>query len=211
MPEEVPWPHPYRKLPESPTGSSFRHSRGYLPHFKIDACIQMITYRLADSLPFGVVEKLLEKTLPSKRNAEYRKRLENYLDAGYGACWLRRAENAELVLDTWLHFNCQRYNLHAWVIMPNHVHLILEVISPYTLPNIVKSWKAYTASQINRRLGRKGPVWQREYWDRVIRDQHHYGAALNYIYENPVKAGLVAQIEDWRWSSWNAGFGTEEK
>ncbi|MGH7144751.1 MAG: REP-associated tyrosine transposase [Planctomycetota bacterium] len=163
----------------------------------------MLTYRLADSLPREVVEKLLA---PADRNdvkAETRRHIETYLDAGHGACWLARPVVARIVRDAWLHFNRQRYLLHAWVIMPNHVHLIVEESPDFPLREIVHSWKSFSVKEANRVLGRTGAFWQREYWDRFIRHRAHYDSSLSYIYDNPVKAGLVDDVARWKWSSWN--------
>lgn len=203
-----PWPNPYRKRPDDAnTNPAFRYSRGFLPHIKYDGHLQMVTYRLADALPAGVADRLLAEVKQGNQQAEYRKKLEAYQDAGHGACWLRRPEIATIVRDSLLFFEGQRYHLHAWLIMPNHVHLVAEEISPHPLHKTVMNWKSFTAKQINQRLKRTGTVWQREHWDRYIRNQSHYENAMTYIFENPVKAGLVQRIEDWPWSSW----GMEKK
>ena len=209
MSTDQPWPNPYRKLPDNPaTDPKFRHSRSYLPHIKFDGHLQMVTYRLADSMPEDVAERLLAEAKQDNLDPEYRKKVEAYLDAGHGASWLRIPEIAAIVRDTWLFFEAQRYHLHAWLIMPNHVHLVVEEFPDHPLRRTVTNWKSFTAKAINRHLGRSGGVWQREHWDRYIRDQAHYDAAVSYIYDNPVKAGFVERIEEWPWSSWGA---TENK
>jgi type I restriction enzyme R subunit/putative DNA methylase len=105
-----------------------------------------------------------------------------------------------------LAFDSERYRLLAWVVMPNHVHVLFQPINGWTVAKIVASWKKFTARKIceYRRNGAAGaghPVWHREYWDRYIRDQNHLAQAIEYIHLNPVKAGLVATLETWRWSS----------
>ena len=85
--------------------------------------------------------------------------------------------------------------------MPNHVHVLITLRSGQDLAPIVHSWKGHTAAAINRHHGRTGTVWRREYWDRFIRDEAHWLAAIRYIEENPVKAGLVAEAQQWPWSS----------
>jgi alanine racemase len=177
------------------------HTRGYLPHFDSDAVIQMVTYRLADSLPRHVAERLAEETDTIKGNAAYRRRMERYLDAGYGECLLRDSRIARMVEESLLYFDGKRYEIQAWVIMPNHVHVLVRVYAPYLLSDVVKGWKSFTARKINEYLGRKGTVWQKEYWDRYVRNERHWGQAVAYIHENPVKAGLIPSAEDWCFGS----------
>ena len=85
--------------------------------------------------------------------------------------------------------------------MPNHVHSMIEIFPDQTLDGILHSWKSFTSKEINKILRRRGKLWQEEYHDRFIRDDDHYANTVRYIEENPVKAGLVTQAEDWRWSS----------
>ena len=100
-----------------------------------------------------------------------------------------------------------RYRLLAWVVMPNHVHVLFQPVNGWTLARIVASWKTYTGRQLAL-LYRHMPassharcVWQREYWDRFMRDELHFQVTKSYIHDNPVKAGLVARAEEWEWSS----------
>ncbi|MBZ0271432.1 transposase [bacterium] len=176
------------------------HSRGYLPHFDSSFATQFITYRLADAIPRETAEKL-HASAKHENDDAYRRRIERYLDAGRGACWLRDETIAGIVLENWLHFDGVRYRILAWVIMPNHVHRLVEMIPPHLLAGVIWSWKSYTAKKINAVLGRSGQVWQAEYWDRFIRNEAHFKNAVEYIHENPVKAGFVDRAEDWRWSS----------
>jgi len=172
-----------------------------------------VTFHLADSLPQTVVVQLEAelKTLPAEqRDAERRKRLEGWIDAGHGSCALRNPAIADLVQASLLAFDSQRYRLVAWVVMPNHVHLLFQLIKGWTLAKIVASWKKFTARLIcdDRRAsgeGTGGPDWHREYWDRYIRDRRHLEKAIEYIHLNPVNAGLVITAADWRWSSAHSG------
>ena len=153
----------------------------------------MITYRLSDALPAAVAQRLVDELQPDAEPT-YRKRIEAYLDSGHGSCALRATVHAKLILDNWLRFNVDRYDLCAWVIMPNHVHVLIRLNGSASLAGIVQSWKSYT--------GRRLPVtWQREYWDRFIRDENHYHQAVAYIHDNPVKAHLCRQPAEWPWSS----------
>lgn len=170
------------------------NERGYLPHCDKAGLIQMVTYRLADSLP----EHLRHEWEPITRideERERRQKLEEYLDRGHGECHLRRNDVADLVEENLLRFDGLRYRLLAWVVMPNHVHLMIEQWEP--LSKLVKAWKSYTAAAANRVLGRSGAFWQTDYWDRFIRDGRHFATALHYIEHNPVKAGLCSDRAEW--------------
>jgi putative transposase len=173
-------------------------SRGYLPHFDHPGLLQSITFRLADALPSSAIEKM---RLPETDDARFREKLEAYLDAGYGTCLLKEPENAEIVENALLHFDQQRYRLLAWVIMPNHVHVLIETQEGYSMPDVIHSWKSFSAKKVNQRIGREGEVWQREYFDRFIRDDRHLKAVIDYIEQNPVKAGLVKHAADWQYGS----------
>jgi Transposase and inactivated derivatives len=174
------------------------YSRGYLPHLDTPGLLQVVTFRFADSLPKDVLDRLREE---AKDETEWRRRIDTSLDAGYGACWLRRDDLADIVEEALLHFDGQRYRLIAWCVMPNHVHALLEVWERRPLAGIVHSWKSFTAKTINAILGRVGPLWQRDYYDRYVRDDRHLRAVIEYIESNPVKAGLVAEAASWRYSS----------
>ncbi|MCR4305031.1 MAG: transposase [Gallionella sp.] len=184
----------------------FWHSRGYLPHCDTPGLLQAITFRLADSLPANVLERLLQG---AGDNAEKHRRIENLLDAGHGACWLKQPDVADIAENSLLHWDGQRYRLLAWCVMPNHVHVLIEAWEGYSLPNIVQGWKSFTARLINRHLGRIGTLWMRDYFDRYIRDDHHLAAVVAYIHNNPVKAGLVQNECEWRHSSARLGTPTE--
>jgi REP element-mobilizing transposase RayT len=100
-----------------------------------------------------------------------------------------------------LYFDNKRYRIIAWCIMPNHVHVIIEIWALYPLADILHSWKSYTAHQANKLLQRSGEFWFREYHDRFIRNEEHFADAVEYVENNPVKAGLADSKEEWRWSS----------
>ncbi len=184
------------------------HSRGYLPHLDQPEIIQSVTFRLADSIPADVVvgwknELALtgKEAASDPRCAELRDRIERYAGQGHGACWLRDGRVADQVENALLHFDGVRYRLLAWVIMPNHVHALIETMSGFPLEGVIHSWKSFTAKKINRILGRSGQVWEQDYFDRYIRDEKHLATVLDYIEQNPVKAGLVDSAHEWRWSS----------
>jgi len=198
-----------RNLAIQENGDPRWHSRGYLPHFDSPAIVQHVTFHLADSLPKSALQRLEAelKTLPlDKQDAERRKRIEDWIDAGHGSCILGEPHIARMVQSSLLIFDGRRYRLLAWVVMPNHVHVLFEPIDAWTVAKIVASWKKFTAREICDQLRGHGedvisPVWYREYWDRYIRDETHLRKAIEYIHLNPVKAHLVSKPEDWRWSS----------
>jgi REP element-mobilizing transposase RayT len=167
-----------------------------LPHLDAPEVMQAITFRLADSLPRDVV--ILRK---DEGNAARRRRIAMALDAGHGACLLRVPACADIVEAALFHGAGVRYALHAFVIMPNHVHALVAPAADHRLPDIIQAWKSWTAKAINRQYGRSGTVWQREYFDRFIRDDRHLAATVAYIEENPVKAGLAMRAAEWRYGS----------
>jgi putative DNA methylase len=185
------------------SGEGWR-SRGYLPHWEAGEVAQAITFRLADSLPSAVLAKLrdeLRAMAEDEAGVERRRRIERLLDQGHGAALLADERIGRIVEQAFLHFDCERYKLHAWVIMPNHAHVVATPVGKHSLADIVHSWKSFTAREANRILGRTGPFWSREYHDRFIRDAAHFANAVSYVAMNPVKAGLCKRPEAWRFSS----------
>ena len=175
------------------------HERGYLPHRDEPGKVQFVTFRLADAFPETLSSEwqpLLEIQNTRQRKIEW----EAYLDKGRGACLLRHAEIARLVEKSFLCRHGEDYELRAWVIMPNHVHLLFKVLG-VPMSQVVGNWKGFTAKQANKLLGRQGKFWQSEYWDTFIRDEEHERRTRKYIEENPAKAGLAATRQDWPWGS----------
>lgn len=176
-----------------------------LPHWHKDKCIQFVTFHLADSLPVSVRNELLEfqrvflKLHPQpwtyEVQAHYNKRftstINDYIDAGYGKCWLRRHDCASIMAECLKHFDGIRYHLHSFVIMPNHVHVLVELTGQHSLSDICKSWKNFSALQINRLMGASGQLWHHESWDRLIRDEYHYKKVVNYIDKNIKQGGVI--------------------
>lgn len=171
------------------------HSRGYLPHFDSPETIQFITFRLAGSLPSHV--HLGSKPLTD--DALYN--LDESLDGGLGECWLDRPEIAILVEEALMHFDPGRYRLLAWCIMPNHVHVLIEIPGRHSLSSIVGSWKSFTAKRANTLLNRTGAFWHADYFDRYMRNEEQLERTVAYIENNPVKAKLAEAPSDWPWSS----------
>jgi len=197
------------------------HERGYLPHCDFPDLVQFVTFRLLDSMPAsrrGEWEHLLK----TEEVRERRLRLEEYLDRGFGHCLLRDTQTAKLVQDTLLNFHRDRYELHAWCVMPNHVHVLVDV-KQTPLCKIVQSWKVHAENEQRqtRLLERRAPPrpvgrwfafaprqcsalqlkWQREYWDTFMRNEEQEQKAVHYIENNPVKAKLCRTATEWPFSS----------
>jgi len=182
----------------------FFHTRGYLPHYETPEEPQHVTFRLYDSLPTVVLSQLAERLQhPDSRplDVEHVRRIQELLDRGRGKCFLSNAAIAQMAEQAIQYFDGQRYRLHAWVIMPNHVHVLLSAGRGESMSGIMHSWKSFTAKRANAILGRQGTFWQREYFDRKIRDLRHFSNAVEYIHNNPVKAGLCVDPIDWQFSS----------
>ncbi|MDB6126377.1 MAG: isochorismate synthase [Verrucomicrobia bacterium] len=122
-------------------------------------------------------------------------RIDCHLDAGHGECYLRHPAVAKIVENALRHFVAARYVLHAWCIMPNHIHVVLTPVNGHSLPSIMKSLKGFTGKEANRVLDRDGPFWQIEYYDHLIRDDSEFAHAVRYTLENPIKA----KLRDWPW------------
>ena len=207
------------------------HNRGYLPHYDAKNKGQMISYRLADSLPQEVLKTAGSAGGSPAEQAKKRKLIEGFLDKGYGSCLLKHPEAAKIVIENWLYFDQKNYDLIAFVVMPNHVHLLIKTYETVSLSQIVHSWKSYTSKELGKLLINadepsalpggdlfcsanadepsallgisKSKVWQEDYWDRFIRDQNHFNRVIDYIHNNPQKAGLITEVNKWSWSSLN--------
>jgi REP element-mobilizing transposase RayT len=185
----------------------------FLPHWSAKGATYAVTFRLADSLPRVVLEAFLRErrqllvesrskgreltTRESKRLHElHSARIEAFLDSGKGGCVLRDANHAQIVKDALRYFDCQRYDILAWCVMPNHVHVVVRPYPGHELRAILQSWKSFTANSINKLLGRNGALRQAEYFDHLIRDDDDLEHSIRYVLENPKSAGL----SDWPWS-----------
>lgn len=195
------------------------HFRGKLPHLKKEGADYFVTFRLHDSLPSQEIGRLKQERLLLLKQAQaakspltwheeqqllawYCDQVEALLDAGRGACWLSKPEVADLVAGAVNFFEGQRYELRAWAVMPNHVHVIVWPMPGHTLSEILHSWKSYTSRGANKLLGRIGEsFWQTESFDHWIRGDAERARLVAYVESNPVKAGLCRHPEDWKWSS----------
>ena len=197
------------------------HSRGYLPHVKREGAEYFVTFRLADSLPKEILlryegeraERLRALHEAVRRgitsadteeiiNRDFPRQVERQLDQGAGACHLRRPEIAELMAGALKFFHEQRYLLREWVVMPNHVHVLVWPMPNHTVSELVKSWKQFTSLRAKRMLGLpEGRFWQPEPFDHWIRNDVERARIARYVRNNPVTARLCVRPEDWRWSS----------
>lgn len=180
------------------------YSRGYLPHFDGGEIPQFITARLFDSLPQNILQKFqLELERKGIKNIEYemRKQIEGFLDRGYGECFLRDEKIAKIAVDALLFHAEKKYKLIAWVVMPIHIHFLAVPFKDIELAEITHSIKSYTAKEANKVLNRTGKFWQRESFDRYIRNYKHFIKTIDYIENNPVKAELYENYTDWKFSS----------
>lgn len=181
-------------------------TRNHLPHWQQDRSTYFLTFRLVDSLPSNILGEwrnerhqwLLEhpRPWPAETEAAYHLRfssaIDRHLDQGHGSCLLREPANAQIVAQAFQHFDHSRYLLHTWVIMPNHVHLLLSSCDEFPLDRIVASWKRFTTMKIHAQYQGSGSLWQKDYFDRIIRDWEHFMNVARYIRRNPVRAKLTA-------------------
>ena len=189
-------------LRKNPLQKNGWHSRGYLPHWDPGDRPIHVVLRLCDSLPQQLLAQWEEELRDAPDLADQRRqRIEAALDQGMGVCWLSQPNVARVVADALNHFNGDRYTLHAWVIMPNHVHALTTPAAAVTLSSIMHSWKSFTAKQANGLLERTGQFWMEETYDRVMRNRKEVIATKAYIEQNPVAAGLCGHPAHWPWSS----------
>ncbi len=131
---------------------------------------------------------------------EQRKKLEEYLDRSHGDCFLRDPRIAALMENTLRFHHGQRFDLLAWVVMPNHVHALFTVLDT-PLSIIMQNWKSIMAVAANKLLERSGRFWQEDYWDTFMRDEEQTRKAIHYLENIPVKAKLCRTPEEWPFSS----------
>ena len=179
-------------------------TRNCLPHWQQPGATYFITFRLADAVPAGLRAGWLAERRawmawhPEPWSAEVEKeyherfsgRVDEWLDAGHGECVLRD-DACRGMVEAALRFRDEaEYLHHAWVVMPNHAHALVSLHTGAALEKVVGAWKSVSSRRINARLGRRGTLWQEDYFDRLIRDAGHFGNVARYIRRNPVKAGL---------------------
>lgn len=177
-----------------------------LPHWQQAGATYFITFRLADSIPLHRLEEWrLERKAWLARNPEpwsqeveieyhrlFSQQIDTWLDAGHGGCPLRDPLYRQPITDSLRHGDGERYRIHSWVVMPNHVHILATLRAEAKLETEVGAWKSVTSRRINRFPGRSGTLWQEDYFDRLVRDREHFANCVRYIRRNPEKARLQA-------------------
>jgi len=177
-----------------------------LPHYEQDNVAYFVTFRLWDSIPKDVAEKIkverkswkklhkienkddLQKLDGELKKEYYRlfsKRMDDLLDNGHGSCVLKKQEISKIVENAINHFADERYLLDYWVIMPNHVHMIVKPLNNWTLEKITHSWKSFTANEINKALKKEGQLWMHESFDHIVRSPEQLFRIRQYIKDNP--------------------------
>ena len=189
--------------------------RRRLPHIQVASSTYFVTFRLKDSLPVEVLEKLAEeskriKQLPADEIDAAERRwfgnYDEYLDRVLcGEAFLKNEQVAEIVAEAIHHRDSKVYTLEAFTLLHNHGHvactpLVKENGEFNSLTEIFHSLKRHTARKANDALGRRGAFWQDESYDRIVRDQAELERIVKYVLNNPVKAGLVKHWKDWKWS-----------
>ncbi len=187
-----------------------------LPHWSQAGVVTFLTWRTCDSVPKAVMDQWREErqTWLRKHGIEtegdlWRKQLSilsaharrelsdiewnrwnDSLDACAGACELKRPELAGIVADCLLHFDGSRYAIFDFVVMPNHVHLLVAFPSDERMLAQCEAWKRFTSTRINKVLGRQGRFWQSDAFDHLVRNEEQFEHLRVYISENPAKANL---------------------
>lgn len=198
--------------------SHFYHRK--LPHFQPAESTFFVTFRLAGSIPIDVIRRLREnyelvqkgileqKDLTEKECRELvyaeQKRLfastDEFLDTNPNEpYWLKRMEVAEIIAESMNYRDGKQYDLHAFTIMPNHVHMMMTLLSDApVLFKVMQHLKKNSAIRANKFLNRTGlEFWEEESYDHIVRDEGEFYRILNYILRNPVKAGFVQVWRDW--------------
>jgi REP element-mobilizing transposase RayT len=186
--------------------ADIRHTENRLPHWQQESAVYFVTFRLADSVPSHLLGQWADEREAWVRahpepwsfeiEREYHQRfsgaIERWLDEGHGSCLLRRVDCAQIVAATLRHFEGERVVMISFAVMPNHVHALFVQNAEWPLEKLIRSWKGFTARQINQLLSRSGSFWQRDYFDRLVRDGKHFANCVRYVRRNPEKARLNA-------------------
>ena len=187
----------------------------HLPHWELGRAVYHICFSLRDSVPVHQRNEWLEECrrlndIIMKERREltqwevehlrklYSEKIEYYLDNGSGSCILKIPEIATIVRDSLSFYNNARYVLHAWCIMPNHVHVMFHLLDGYNHSQIIHGWKSFTAHAINKLLGQKGDVWHIDTYNHIVRTESEYFNQILYIWNNPTKANLE-KSHTWMW------------
>ena len=177
-----------------------------LPHLVAEFGRYSVTIRCANSLPKDISKRLEEIHLAQKEvNAQSHEAhllqrklfltLEKYADAGLGFTPFKEPHVADYMQHFLESYERDGMRFSAWVIMPNHIHLLTEPVGFISVDSFMKAWQGFkgiTGQRLNRLLNRSGPFWQTEWYDRLIRDEVEYRKWIAYLAANPLKAGLCS-------------------
>ena len=207
-------PIPFKSFDDRGEVRIYHH--GTLPHWRQQGCTYFVTFSLADSLPQSVLRDLKNKRnrwleqhhiepldtnwrdefakIPEEQQRSFERQmatnLNRELDCGYGSCVLKDPNLSEIVAHALEFHHGTRVFVGDYVIMPNHVHVLMTPIEPNELEQILKSIKSFTAKGINKKLRKSGTLWQRDSYDHIVRDAKQLEAFKRYIADNPTKAQL---------------------
>ena len=173
-------------------------TRRNLPHITQKNVIYFVTFRLHDSIPKAKAKDLEDRRKFWKNmhkepysKEEYREyctlfsdRIEELLNSDFGSCLLKIHDNKEIVENTLKYFDRKKYMLDEFIVMPNHVHVLVKPILDFVLTEILHSWKSYTANLINKRMGLKGQLWMHESFDHIVRSEEALEFLREYIRNN---------------------------
>jgi REP element-mobilizing transposase RayT len=179
--------------------------KGHLPHWTQDGKLIFITFRLCDSLPQTTLNEYKaqkatwikshpepwDKSTATEYARKFSDIMDTYLDNGYGECVLKNIDACKIVCDTIRKNAENKYDIISYVVMPNHVHILIRVINDTKLSEITQHWKGESAFRINKLLNRKSSLWMPESFDRIIRDETHLEYVLNYIKKNNDEGGIA--------------------
>lgn len=199
-------------------GMELTYYQRFLPHWLGAGESYFITFRLAGSLPREVVLRLMEERELQRREtavlpvatSNTGKRFFSTFDAvldrsDHGPCYLNGPAEAAIVQASLHYADGPGYKLLAYCVMPNHVHLVVHLPVDATTPlaRTLQRLKSHTARHLNRLRSDTGRVWQRESYDHRIRNMRELAATIAYTLNNPVKAGLAADWQQWPYSYWH--------
>ena len=200
--------------------------RRNLPHIQPPGATMFVTYRLFGSIPDDICQKLITEAeridCELDQIKDYKKRIQqgyleqermfakwdNFLNvATIDPYWLADERIAKIVTDSLHYLHGRLCDLQAYCVMSNHVHVLFtpllkdkQITKYYPLSKIMHDHKRHTARQANKILEREGQFWEHESYDHFVRDDRELQRILIYILNNPVKAGLVEQWSDWKWT-----------
>jgi REP element-mobilizing transposase RayT len=169
-----------------------------LPHWQQQDAVQFVTFRLGDSLPSSLLNdwkderdawvnahpKPWSDEIQAEDHRKFSRRIDQWLDQGVGSCVFTDTTARKTLAETMMRFQGEKVIHHAWVIMPNHVHVLFSPMVP--METLIGIWKSHSS-----RLLKSGSIWQRDYRDTLVRDWNHFQNVARYIRRNPLKANLA--------------------